>query len=67
MKTKLLKLLRKRISIIYYPSLKVYIVKGYGYETHHDSKKDAIAKRDCNILNIARERYIEYAKHIIIN
>jgi len=65
MKAKLLKKLRKKFYIEYYPILKQYKVCG-GEETYHHSLDSAKTRNECNIINHGRKYYEKYAKHFCV-
>ncbi len=65
MKVKLLKKLRRKFKIEYFPSTKQYKVHGDRC-SYHDTKQEAIAQKECNILNYGRRFYEKYSKRIEI-
>ena len=65
MKARLLKKLRAKFIIEYFPSTKMYKVSG-GRGLYFDKKHQAITQRECDILNYGREHYEKYSKRIRI-
>ena len=65
MKAKLLKELRNKFKVEYFPSTKLYKVSGER-ETYHKTKDEAIAQMECDILNYGRKYYEKYSKRIRI-
>ncbi len=65
MKAKLLKILRAKFIVEYFPSTKQYKVSGLK-ETYHVKKNNAITQMECDILNYGREYYEKYSKRIRI-
>jgi len=63
MKIKLLKLLREKFIIEYFPSKKLYKVSG-DEACYFDEKSDAITQRKCDIINYGYRHYEKYAKRI---
>ena len=63
MKTKLLKQLRKKFYVEYFPGKKLYKVNGT-QETYHKRESDAITHKECDMINYARKYYEKYAKRI---
>ncbi|MBT7928439.1 hypothetical protein HN682_00785 [Candidatus Peregrinibacteria bacterium] len=68
MKTRLLKILRAKFYVEYYPSTKQYrcVTGDRSDDTWHSSKESAITQRECNIINYGRKYYRKYSKHIKI-
>ncbi len=62
MKTKLLKILRAKFFIEYYPGQKLYKVNGIK-DTYTRRLEDALSCRDCAMINYAREWYEKKSKH----
>ena len=65
MKVKLLKKIRRKFKVEYFPSTKQYKVSGTK-ETYHKKREDAITQRNCDIMNYCRKYYQKYSKHIRI-
>jgi len=65
MKVKLLKKLREKFAIDYYPSTKQYKCNGER-ERYYYKKQSAITQMRCNIINYGRKHYREYSKSIRI-
>jgi len=65
MKAKLLKRLRARFIIEYFPSTKQYKVSGDKVR-YYIKKSDAIIQRNCDIHNYGRKHYEKYSKRIRI-
>ena len=65
MKIKLLKKLRAKFIIEYFPSTKMYKVSG-GEVSYLDKKSDAITQRVSDLLNYGRKYYEKYSKRIRI-
>lgn len=65
MKVKLLKKLRAKFIIEYFPSTKQYKTSGEK-ELYHDIKSDAITQRECDIYNYGRKYYEKFSKRIRI-
>ncbi len=65
MKVKLLKRLRAKFVVEYFPSTKLYKVSG-DRETYHSRKQEAVSQKECNILNYGRKHYQKYSKRVII-
>ena len=63
MKAKLLKKLRAKFIVEYFPSTKLYKVSGER-ETYHKDKDQAMAQMRCDIHNYGRKYYEKYAKRI---
>ena len=63
MNARLLKKLRAKFIVEYFPSTKQYKVSGDG-ETYHNKKDDAITQQECDILNYGRKYYEKYSKRI---
>lgn len=63
MKAKLLKQLRKKFYVEYFPATKQYKVNGTR-ETYHRCKSEAIAQKECDMINYARKYYEKYTKRI---
>ncbi len=66
MKVKLLKMLRAKFIIEYFPSTKQYKVHGENNPRYFNEKVYAEDQRDCNILNYGRRYYEKYSKRIRI-
>ena len=63
MKVKLLKKLRAKFIVEYFPSTKQYKVSGER-ETYYNKKEQAEAQRDCDMINYGRKYYEKYAKRV---
>jgi len=65
MKSKLLKKLRAKFKVEYFPSTKKYKVSGKK-ESYHNKRWEALAQRDCDMINYGRYNYEKYSKRIRI-
>lgn len=66
MKVKLLKLLRNKFRIEYFPSTKQYKINRDSNPKYFDSLESAKAQQECDIINYGRKHYEKYSKRIII-
>lgn len=66
MKAKLLKKLRAKFIVEYFPSTKLYKVSGERETTYHAKKEDAATQRECGMLNYGRKYYEKYSKRVRI-
>lgn len=66
MKVRLLKKLRRKFFVEYFPSTKQYKVNGDD-PRYFNNEFAAKAHRDCNILNYGHKHYEKYSKRIRIN
>jgi len=66
MKVKLLKKLRRKFIIEYFPSRKLYKVSGDDPK-YFGKESDAKDQRYCDMVNYARKYYEKYSKRIRIN
>jgi len=65
MKAKLLKILRDKFKVEYFPSTKQYKSSGEK-EMYHNNKRDAIIQMECDIYNYGRKYYEDYSKRVLI-
>jgi len=65
MKARLLKTLRGKFIVEYFPSTKRYKVSG-SKTSYHSKEKDAIAQKEYDMIKYAREHYQLYSKRIRI-
>ena len=63
MKAKLLKKLRAKFIVEYFPSTKQYKVSGER-ETYHVKKEQAVAQKECDMINYGRKYYEKYSKRV---